>query len=173
MAQDIVKNVAVTRVTYALTTMENGELSCQQMPMAVFRGILSKERVLKKLREKHGVDAAITIINLDASQHRFVMQFEDFIAAAKVCDLPAPEDSGAAEQAAEVPGEAEVPDAPPEIVGTTPDTADQSTSETLEIGPETGAIAATEADAGDLANSVYTTGTLEHADGIVEFEEDD
>lgn len=172
MAQDIVKNVAVTRVTYALTTMENGELSCQQMPMAVFRGILSKERVLKKLREKHGVDAAITIIDLDASQHRFVMQFEDFIAAAKVCDLPAPEDSGAAEQAAEVPGEAEVPDAPPEIVGTAPDTAVQSASGTLEIGPDTGAITATESNTGDMGSSVYTTGTLEHADGIVEFEED-
>ena len=166
MAQDIVKNVAVTRVTYALTTMENGELSCQQMPMAVFRGILTKERVLKKLREKHGVDAAITIIELDASQHRFVMQFEDFIAAAKVCDLPAPEDTATAEETPEVP------DDPPEIADAAPDTADQPTSGTLEIGPETGAIAATESNAGDVENSVYTTGTLEYAYGIVEFEED-
>lgn len=87
MSFQIIKNLTVTQVKYQLVELPNGVPTLVPQPDAVFRGVVSKERVKKLLTQRHGSDATIFIVDIDSGAHRFVMDFEDFVRAAHVEDI--------------------------------------------------------------------------------------
>lgn len=86
MANQIVKELNVTRVEYSIIKVEEGVPSFEPQPMAVFRGALSEKRVQKSLKKQLGEEIPFVITKLDAGRHRFAMSFEDFVAHAQVID---------------------------------------------------------------------------------------
>lgn len=91
---DIIKNLTVTRVKFQLVEVTDGVPKFVEQQDAVFRGVVSKERVKKLLAKQFGGDATIVILSVDSGQHRFVMPFEDFVRSATVCDIADGEDAG-------------------------------------------------------------------------------
>lgn len=131
MANEIVKKTAVTRVHFALTTVENGVPQCKEMPMVVFRGILNEEKVLRNLRKTYGVNAAITIINIDAGTYRFVMDFDTFIRNAyiqnEVNEDAQTEAAAASDESTDESGQGETADENPSVETTA--ASDESVNE--------------------------------------------
>lgn len=87
MAFQIIKNLTVTRVQYQLVELLDGIPVLVPKPEAVFRGVVSKERVKKLLAQRYGSDTTIFIAAIESGPHRFVMDFEDFVRGARVEDI--------------------------------------------------------------------------------------
>ena len=84
MANRITKKMTVTRVSYGLCELVDGEMTYVEQPDLILKGIRSKDFVRKHLTKKHGADANVSIKNIDAGEHRFSMSLEDFVRAADV-----------------------------------------------------------------------------------------
>lgn len=86
MARTISKTLTITRVSYKTAEVVNGEARFVDHNDAIFSGLLEKDKAERMLRAQLGKDAMIVITNMDAGQHRFVMDLETFILNAQIAD---------------------------------------------------------------------------------------
>ena len=86
MSSPIIKDMAVTSVRYSIARVVDGVPTFFEQPMAVFKGLLSAEKVNKLLAKQLGKNVVFMVSEVDAAKHRFVMQFEEFVRLASIDD---------------------------------------------------------------------------------------
>ena len=128
MANMVAKTMTVTRVTYSLAVVEDGQPKFISCPLGVFKGNISQEKALKQLKAIHGKDANILICNIEGGTHKFAMPMEDFVRASEILD----------DDPCEGPGDDtcdETPEDEPEIAGVSDKDAELALDESPSLVP--------------------------------------
>lgn len=86
MPKTISRTLNITRVTFCTVEVTDGTPQFVPHPDAVFPGQLEKDKVKKLLQGRYGKDAILVITNIDAGQHRYSMNLEDFVLHATITD---------------------------------------------------------------------------------------